>query len=767
MASQSVRIRYRPIRIGWCVEDGNINEFQQAARLSYTLAGGKFNPIIPLGSTAADALVQHFRVDVLFPIETTDASLRFVASFPHLTPPIFQPKIFDNHMGKMQPNYLDVSHWLDEIARNLGIPPGDPERDGTGAPEFNPFGLVHWKPEDPLADVLLSTFGAYAPPMGIGRDYARFIIDNIRPSIYNAEPTEPIPSYLLRQTTPSVISALHLKWDRVPADPAVGFYAGRANNFVDLVNYWNMRAAGLNVLFLDPSHLSRLELLRDDHIGFIMQRDIGEEFPRTVSVWSREQELAGQLGIHLSALPYFTVVDGVSPIGPAVRPPLHYFQNRSVVASVSESSFGPAMTIQLPDKPFDLYEEFSQQHLVVSMDSPLDRTDEQYTLWTPYIPALNPWYGRKLITHSRSFRVESDGLGVISSITDESLELSLIERQALAEKLFEHVGIKAEPSVPGRIASRLITQLGGLQGCRVLKIAGVRKLIKEYGPLKEFDRTVATGIIGDRDGTGKVNFSAYEDLYIDSLSDRRSKLKPEDAFLYLLDKGVFRVGLTLTCSVCELEFWATIDDVEEMMTCDVCGSRFDIKRQLKDKRWMYRRSGLFGKENNQEGSIPVALTLQQLSANLRTSHSGSLFLTNLSLRSLTAHIEPCETDLFVAVQAHDAIQIVVGECKDVGGGISADDARKMAAVADAFPLETFDPYILFSKTSPFTAEDIENCSLAQPEHSRSRVIMLTGRELEHDRLYEEAAEQFHIRAPGTLENMAEVTHHAYFSQIQK
>lgn len=111
-----------------------------------------------------------------------------------------------------------------------------------------------------------------------------------------------------------------------------------------------------------------------------------------------------------------------------------------------------------------------------------------------------------------------------------------------------------------------------------------------------------------------------------------------------------------------------------------------------------------------------------------------------------------------------ASQVVVGECKDVGGVITADDARKMSAVADAFPWEHFDPYILSSKTGPFTAEDISNCFLAQPKHSRQRVIMLTDRELEaHDPL-DRSAEEIELRIGSrTLEGMADVTRQRYFS----
>jgi hypothetical protein len=178
MASKSLRVRYRPIRIGWCIEDGNLNEFRRAARLTHTLAGGKFNPIILVGSDAAGALVKHFRVDLLFPIETNDA-----------------------------------------------------------------------------------------------------------------KPDEPIPPYLSKLMTASSISTLDLNWDRIPSHDSAGFYAGRLDNFVDLVNYWNMRAADMNVLFLDSNHLSRLEQLRDDHIQFIFRRAMSPHYgvivhlsPATASV---------------------------------------------------------------------------------------------------------------------------------------------------------------------------------------------------------------------------------------------------------------------------------------------------------------------------------------------------------------------------------------------------------------------------------------------------------------------------------------------------
>jgi hypothetical protein len=45
-----LQVRYRPMRIGYCIKKGHLEEFRKALRLTPTLWGGRFNPIIPLGN---------------------------------------------------------------------------------------------------------------------------------------------------------------------------------------------------------------------------------------------------------------------------------------------------------------------------------------------------------------------------------------------------------------------------------------------------------------------------------------------------------------------------------------------------------------------------------------------------------------------------------------------------------------------------------------------------------------------------------------------
>ncbi len=46
----SVNVTYRPIRIGFCIRQDNIDDYKKALKLTHTLWGGRYNPIIPVGN---------------------------------------------------------------------------------------------------------------------------------------------------------------------------------------------------------------------------------------------------------------------------------------------------------------------------------------------------------------------------------------------------------------------------------------------------------------------------------------------------------------------------------------------------------------------------------------------------------------------------------------------------------------------------------------------------------------------------------------------
>jgi len=283
-------------------------------------------------------------------------------------------------------------------------------------------------------------------------------------------------------------------------------------------------------------------------------------------------------------------------------------------------------------------------------------------------------------------------------------------------------------------------------------------------------------MIGDNDPVTHVpRFGAYAPLYIEPRE--KKDLKPEDAFMYLLKRGVFRAGLKLMCPACQLDFWVTLDDVKSNSQCVYCGKEFNVLLQLRDRNWAYRRSGLFGREDHQSGAIPVALTLQQLETAL---HRISLYTTGMDIEPDPAPVEKCETDFVLLVsgfsRSEKPLQLVIGECKDHGGEISEDDVRKMAKVARVFEKSPCQVFILFSKCGQFTPDEIERCKSARRKlfahqgvtHYDQNVIMLSERELEPYHLYERTVQEFEISTTAiSLEDLAQVTDSVFFNPKRK
>lgn len=136
----------------------------------------------------------------------------------------------------------------------------------------------------------------------------------------------------------------------------------------------------------------------------------------------------------------------------------------------------------------------------------------------------------------------------------------------------------------------------------MLKVRGARELIRKYGPDQNFTRSEAERCIGNFDeSTKRMRFSDFENLYIQPRS--RGKPTPGEVLQYMTARGVFRVGLEFECPTCELRSGHHLDDVRTLSTCAYCGQQFDVTAQLKDRDWRYRRSGLFGRDDNQLGAF--------------------------------------------------------------------------------------------------------------------------------------------------------------------
>lgn len=753
MGPINLRVRYRPVRIGWCIKTDDLTEFREAARLSHAFCGGRFNPIIPVGDeAAAKRLIKAFQVDCLHCISQTSEGEQLLKDHQHLEWPHSYKELFVDYWGRGPKTaaFLDVSHTVRQLYEN--------NIKGHAAPTFRSK-YFKWSPSDPLADVFLATFGAYPEKDRTGNDYEERFRRVLRAEEVDIS-SSPIPPDAYAGWTPSALTVCDLApTDFAARDGHPGIYYGSSSDFADLVNYWNIRAGGRQVLFYDAVFHERMIEIADHFLNALRQRPEDPfRIPNSITIWNKSREAAIDIAPFGERLTRSSLSEH-SKFG-CLPAPLMGFREQSVLGARTGSD-RPGFTFELPPKPFFPDDTLHGQGVVVSIRPLVAETNVVFT--PPYFPLLNQYYGRHAHFESKTARSEKESLGIIAAVTDKSITMQALDVRSLVESLFEKCGIEAKPSKAGLVGLRLIEQMGGLQGCRAFKVSGVRDLIRSYPPDSWFTRSGAVEKIRELDPvTRQPHFDNYKTLYIDGKHP-----KPEELFRSLVKKNVFRVGLCFVCPGCELEAWVHLDDAGTNATCEYCGKSFNVTPQLKDRDWAYRRSGLFGRNDNQGGGIPVSLALMQLQSVLRENVIA--FTTGTDLKPVTADIKKCETDFVLIAQAPQSknLQVVIGECKSDGGEITAEDVKKLSAVADALHSVGCAPFIVFAKTSDFTAEEIEICKGAQVPDGQG-IILLAKRELEPYDPYELATEEFEIRQYAhSLGHMGQNTHAIYFEPRPK
>ncbi|MBZ5670341.1 MAG: hypothetical protein LAO04_11495 [Acidobacteriia bacterium] len=713
----------------------------------------------------AEALVSAFQVDALYNISGTAAVDTFIKEFPHLRWPDYRPQLFVDGMKGKEPTLLDVRHPAQHLYRA--------HVDGRIKPSIEAV-LYQWSIDDALRYVLLASCGGYPLKDEIGRDYNQLFGKALAAQVRNLGRDDEIPNDLHRHLTPNILTSINLEPDLLASPRAEpGFYHGDALDFTDLVNFWNLRACNIDIFFYDPNLAGRLAPFTKAWSQLIHDRPKRNDWLTEISVWGKDPAAQVDLspfgaGVLLCTMRHSTW-NGLN-----LNPPVMGFEPKSTLGAAAEDQLGTSVTFQVPEKPFFSDFELHSQMVVASISA---GNIDNALLTPPFIPQLNEYYGHHAYFLPNKVRAERGSLGIILRVTEDQLTIRALPFTDIVCKTFEAFGMKAHPSAAGLVGARLIEQMGGLQGCRVFKIVGVRSLIKKYPPVASFERTEAVTVIGDNDPvTHLPRFDAYASLFIEPRD--KMDLKPEDAFMYLLKRGVFRAGLKLTCPTCQLDFWVHLDEVKSSSKCVYCGKEFNVLLQLRDRNWAYRRSGLFGREDNQSGGIPVALTLQQLETAL-LGHT-LLYTTGIELNPDSAPIEKCETDLVLLVSSfphsEKPLQLVIGECKDRGGEISEDDVRKLTKAAQALEKSPCQVFILFSKCGQFTPEEIERCKGARRKLFEDRgqtyyvqnVIMLSESELEPYHLYERTEREFDInRTAISLEDLAQVTDGVFFNPKRK
>ena len=763
MDTARVDICYRPLRVAWAILSTDRESFRDAVRHSHALWGGPYNPIVLVDQHEAHDIVMTYRADFVVPLGGSEAVKAFAAQYEkYLIPPFF-PKVTRMGQGAdARSHLLDMynafSHWRDQ-----------PHWKAV-APDVRTFG---WDADDPLADLFLMHLGEYPSQDAIGLDYNGALQAAVQPNPVihlTIQKDQPIPLVTIQHPSVGYLSGhgLQQHYGVRPNWDMPGFYVGDAGDIRDLTNYWNLRASRIEVRFLDYNHIDRFALTKPEYER-LLKAGIAHLSPhrQRLAAWCRA-EIEPQARALFADQPL-----GLAMLRPetwqsrTLAPPMMILGEESALGVLGGERTGrPRASFALKDRPFNPDVWFHTQHLVASLDIKVYGRHDNATFDLPFLPELNEFYAREMFVGYDDLRSEPERVGVVIGAADSSLDVTAISHRTLAEKIFEYVGIKAIPSPAGLMTQQLINRMGGVDKTRAFKIGGVRRLIRQHGPTATFSKKAALPIIGQPDPDGIfAPFTVHKDLFIEARPSNE-ELTAGKVFEHLVAKGLFRIGAELKCKVCNLPNWYALDQLRQINVCDMCGAEFDATRDLVEAGLMYRRTGVLGLERNAGGAIPVALLLQQLAVNLGTLTREHIFLPSFDLTPMEGtDIVACETDFVVLSPGNDryGTDIMIGECKDVGGTITDDDVAKLRRVADALKAKRLNAYILFAKLAPFTPEEIARVKTLNGEWE-NRVILLPVDQLEPYHIYQEKPAGAENGYAGNAEGLASLTRYVYFRE---
>lgn len=752
MSSTSVYITYRTVKVGWCIRKGDLDSLRSSAKLSFLCWGGTLNPYIVVDDSGDNAeamgMIQLFRPDILIPVSPDDAVLNgFIAKFPHLNAYFGAEGVLRDKVLQV----LDISHPLRKLDKHLA------EDD-----RYKKVQIAKWDAADPLADLLMLSIGQYPDESVTTLNYEQAAIrEKLGDLLVPFTQDQIIPSEIFNQLTPANLVISFMKSNVI--GKGHGVFIGDCTSFDDLIAFWNLRSLNRSVLFYDPKFAGRLSACLTEQIAFVQNSQIGQRL-NGINIYVHDEDYIDstrdifsgvRTSYHLLNKFYWTRIN--------LDPPELYLESTTMLGNIFERSGKPRLSFELKDKPFYEEPDYLYQKFALSI-RPILWTDEnsEFTFDTIHCPEMNQFYASSVFgINLFPARSEEGSIAILTEATKKHIEISAINKRKMVEKFFFSFGLNLEESRAGVIAKQIFRQMGGPQGSRVFKIEGVRSLLNSYKPDQWFLKQAAIEKIDNRDPQGRPQFSRYEDLAVEYIEGTRKRTS-KDAFRFLLKKQIFRPGINLDCENCRLQFWVSLDDLKSKVLCTFCGANKDVAVSLMDAQWSFRKSGLFASDNNQEGAIPVLVSVQQLDASLSSASKPLVVFSSL----IKGPSIDCESD-FIAVTkgARGVTQVLLAECKNFGG-IEEADLINLNKVAKLFPEDRYEVFILLSKFCDFSPEEIQLINRYQHSHQK-RIIAWSKRELEPYDVYGETKDAFiYERYDKSLNGLAQATDRIYLNPVE-
>lgn len=528
-------------------------------------------------------------------------------------------------------------------------------------------------------------------------------------------------------------------------------YIGNPTDLRDLVDYWNIRASGCEILFVPTTHYKKF----NKHISHMVKMG---DYPINETIQNQAEM---QKGLSIKEYKFKEVCDWIRdelkhnlsrrsfpPSWGARRKrisrdtvPCKYVDSESTCNLMFDGEHLSPLELIRPtffkeDNVFQNYRrEFHDKNYWANEIQLNDNYKNEHFFSLPNDPSLTDLAAYSFIFGSHDkVRLSEDGVIYYNNALLGEVHVNPVKTEEVIGQLFKKKGMELSPSPAGIFAQRIIEHMDGIDGCRVFKIRGIREALIELSKQKpRFGMTHGDlrVIVGKRqtDKFGGPNWddSLYKDLVTYYKQPR--PLTPEVAIDSLFKKNVFRVGLRFTCQNCGKKDWYHLTEFDINFTCRYCfkNQHIGTLEGNAKKEWHYKTDGLFMIPNTGDGSLSVILTLWRLH---HLTHGNSFkYVTSQNIKG----VKDGEVDFIVMMTNHFQMGnvMILGEARNYVD-FSSKDVSKLIKIGSKFSPK---PYLCFA-TLKDKFSDKEKIELKRVIKHGFGLIPLTRLELDPYDLYD-------------------------------
>jgi hypothetical protein len=719
MSTQALQINCntRPVRLAFLVDKPDPSTLEKVFELNTLLWGGILNPVVVLDGSTRKQVGRHY---ILRDSTYEQEQLWLLQSF--------DPDILINYSNTLLPDYLaqfkgrtfslEAMRWnpwgTQEIISFLEVWPfleqhWRKEVRFLQKPHQTKYGHIDVDVFGPLRTFLIARFGNYPKD-----SYGNVVLDKH----FGGQLVTYDESFRKSLSLDEWVFPIHITTLQLDVHPPGTldnhmFFLLDPENMFDIVDFWNLRAAGFRVFVLPASHyqdFSDAAKLFAERSVYPINENVKTlaEIVKARSIDDSQLEEAGKWLMSLGTNPGHLSLKGWVPMfrnwGPdhTVHPEIQMLpptgEETSEVVVFNEGHG----TLRVSGPDCELRGPHSLQHWATDILA-LGSTDEKRTFRLPWLhPECDALTNLRFLGIGQfPSRVSRHGIVVLTRGDRENLGIQEPQTTEVLRAYLKDGGFTyLKTSTPGLTTERIIEQLGGLMPCAVFKNSGVREIID----------TLSRG--------ANRPYIWVREIIFKSLTGDDKKQEFERILSSLLMTKVLRQGFELQCERCRQHDWYHLTDLSEHFTCKKC-FRIQQVPHLRGGQWRYVVDGLFRLKGKVAGCLTAILSLLFLEQFL--SHEAK-YVSSFDYSDGTTHAER-DFALLMSGFLQEDVDVVIGECK------SLSELKQNQRDAVKRLGEKTGAYLAFCTLSEvFTPDD--KLFFEQLLVARQKLILLTRKHLE-------------------------------------